>query len=270
MNGQAEQTLLPADDDWQRRLRRLSRRGFITGGAAILAGWAGWRWLTSRSEDGGLPWPLRRVLEFDEKVGRVVFRSSRRAPRFSRALARMPRVNGTIGLSPEIDQESWRLHVVGPAGERAARSLTLAEIQALPRVEMTTELKCIEGWSEVVYWAGARLSDLAALTGLATRSGRRPDPERAPADLLDYVALETPDSAYYVGLDMASALHPQTLLCYEMGGVPLSPAHGAPLRLVIPVKYGIKNLKQIGTIRFTDIRPADYWAERGYDWYAGH
>ena len=70
--------------------------------------------------------------------------------------------------------------------------------------------------------------------------------------------------------DMASALHPQTLLCYEMNGRPLTPAHGAPLRLVIPIKYGIKNLKQIGTIQFTDERPADYWAERGYDWYAGH
>jgi DMSO/TMAO reductase YedYZ molybdopterin-dependent catalytic subunit len=69
---------------------------------------------------------------------------------------------------------------------------------------------------------------------------------------------------------MASAVHPQTLLCYEMDGRPLTPEHGAPLRLVIPVKYGIKNLKQIGTIRFTDVRPADYWAERGYDWYAGH
>jgi DMSO/TMAO reductase YedYZ molybdopterin-dependent catalytic subunit len=50
----------------------------------------------------------------------------------------------------------------------------------------------------------------------------------------------------------------------------LTPDHGAPLRLVIPVKYGIKSLKQIGAIRFTDRRPADYWAERGYDWYAGH
>ena len=54
---------------------------------------------------------------------------------------------------------------------------------------------------------------------------------------------------------MASALHPQTLLCYEMDGRPLTPEHGAPLRLVIPVKYGIKNLKQIGTIRFTDFGP---------------
>ena len=147
-----------------------------------------------------------------------------------------------------------------------ARLLRLEEIKALPRVEMTTELKCIEGWSTVVHWTGTLLADLAAKTGLATRSGRREDPDY----LLRYAALETPNRQYYVGLDMASALHPQTLLCYEMNGEPLTPEHGAPLRLVIPVKYGIKNLKQIGAIRFTDVRPADYWAERGYDWYAGH
>jgi DMSO/TMAO reductase YedYZ molybdopterin-dependent catalytic subunit len=75
---------------------------------------------------------------------------------------------------------------------------------------------------------------------------------------------------YYVGLDIESALHPQTLLCYEMNGLPLTLAHGAPLRLFTPVKYGIKSIKRIGTIRFTNQRPRDYWAERGYDWYAGH
>ena len=74
---------------------------------------------------------------------------------------------------------------------------------------------------------------------------------------------------YYVGLDLPSALHPQTLLAFELNGVPLTPEHGAPLRLVIPVKYGIKNIKQLGSIRFTADRPRDFWAERGYDWYAG-
>jgi DMSO/TMAO reductase YedYZ molybdopterin-dependent catalytic subunit len=80
---------------------------------------------------------------------------------------------------------------------------------------------------------------------------------------------ETPDREYYVGLDMASALHSQTLLCYEMNDKPLEPQHGAPLRLVIPVKYGIKSLKRIGKIAFSETRPPDYWAERGYDYYAG-
>ncbi len=69
---------------------------------------------------------------------------------------------------------------------------------------------------------------------------------------------------------MPGALHPQTLLCHEMNGQPLSPDHGAPLRLVIPIKYGIKSIKRVGAIRFSDRRPADYWAELGYDWFAGH
>ncbi|MBA3439166.1 MAG: molybdopterin-dependent oxidoreductase [Pyrinomonadaceae bacterium] len=133
---------------------------------------------------------------------------------------------------------------------------TLDNIRALPRVEITTELKCIEGWSEVVHWAGARFADFAD--------------RYAPATPGSYVGLETPDGGYYVGLDMESARHPQTLLCYEMDGKPLALEHGAPLRLYIPVKYGIKSIKRIGTISFTDDRPADFWAERGYDWYSGH
>jgi DMSO/TMAO reductase YedYZ molybdopterin-dependent catalytic subunit len=248
------------DDDLDRRLRRLSRRVFILGGAASVAAVVGWRWLVTRGDEGGLPWPLRRVLEFDEQLARGLFRPSRLSPQFPRFAARMPRVNGSIGLNANLDPSEWRLQVIGSAGAHSPRSFTLGQIKALSRVEMTTELRCIEGWSDVVHWAGARLADLASLTGLATREGR----------LLGYAALQTPDGQYYVGLDMASALHPQTLLCYEMNGRPLTPDHGAPLRLVIPVKYGIKNLKQIGTITFTDERPADYWAERGYDWYAGH
>ncbi len=148
--------------------------------------------------------------------------------------------------------------------------LTLDDVRALPRVEMTTELKCIEGWSVIVNWAGARLSDFAAKYQPATRGGSASDGRRGSQDLVRYVGMETPDGGYYVGLDMASALHPQTLLCYEMNGSPLTVEHGAPLRLYIPVKYGIKSIKRIGRISFTDTRPADFWAERGYDWYSGH
>jgi hypothetical protein len=256
-------------DDLERQLRRMTRRGFVWGGVAAAAGLAGWQWSVTRVEEGGLPWPLRRVLELNERVARVLSRDSRLSPEFPRSAARMPRVNGSIGLESDVDPADWRLRVIGPTGEGSTRSFTLDEIKALPRVEMTTELRCIEGWSEVVHWAGARLADLASATGLAARDG----PTGGSADagsFLDYAALETPDREYYVGLDMASALHPQTLLCYEMAGRPLTLQHGAPLRLVIPLKYGIKSLKRIGTIRFTDERPADYWAERGYDWYSGH
>jgi DMSO/TMAO reductase YedYZ molybdopterin-dependent catalytic subunit len=203
------------------------------------------------------------VLEFDEQLSRGLYRADRLAPEFPASAVEEPRPNGGYGLSADFDAARWRLNVPG-------LRLTLDEVKSLPRAAMTTELKCIEGWSVVVQWAGTRLRDFMARYRLGTRSGDAPDPEGRPGDLFDYVSLETPDGEYYVGLDMASALHPQTLLCYEMNGEPLAPIHGAPLRLVIPVKYGIKNLKRIGSIRFTDARPADYWAERGYDWYAGH
>jgi len=72
-----------------------------------------------------------------------------------------------------------------------------------------------------------------------------------------------------VCLDRDSAFHLQTILAYEMNDQPLTEVHGAPLRLIIPVKYGIKNLKRIGTITFSNTRPPDYWAERGYDYYSG-
>jgi hypothetical protein len=248
------------DEETERRLRRLSRRGFASAVAAVVGGVLSWRWVVTRDNEGGLPWPLRRVLEWNERVSRGVFRPAGLSPQFPRSMARAPRVNGRIGLDQGIELAGWRLQVIGPDGPGSSRWFTLDQIKALPRADMTTELRCIEGWSEIVHWAGVRLRDLALTTGLAKRAGH----------LLDYAALKTPDGRYYVGLDMASALHPQTLLCYEMNGRPLTPAHGAPLRLVIPIKYGIKNLKQIGTIQFTDKRPADYWAERGYDWYAGH
>lgn len=148
--------------------------------------------------------------------------------------------------------------------------LTLADIQALPRVEMTIEFKCIEGWSTIVHWAGARLADFIAHYQPQTRSNTAPDARNRPQDLVRYVSMVTPDGGYYVGLDMPSALHLQTLLAYEMNGQPLTLPHGAPLRLVTPTKYGIKQIKRIGRIAFTDKRPADFWAERGYDWYAGH
>jgi hypothetical protein len=147
--------------------------------------------------------------------------------------------------------------------------LTLDDIKSLPRVEMTTELKCIEGWSTIVNWAGARFSDFIAQFLPATRNGSQPDLNRA-ADFVRYVSMVTPDGGYYVGMDMPSILHPQTLLAYEMNGAPLPLPHGAPLRLVTPTKYGIKQIKRIGRISFTDERPADYWGERGYDWYSGH
>lgn len=257
------------NEEVRRRMRRQTRRSFLAGGVAALAATAGWRWLLSRREDDGIPWPFRRALEINEELARDYFRRDRQAPTLPPEAAREDRINGDIGLDDDFDFASWALRVEGLAASDQPVNLTLDAVRRLPRAEMTTELKCIEGWSTVVRWAGARFSDFMAAYPPAALSDDLGDSEHNPQGLPPYVSLETPDGGYYVGLEIESMLHPQTLLCYEMNGGPLTPEHGAPLRLVIPLKYGIKNIKRIGTLRYAHTRPADYWAERGYDWYVG-
>lgn len=237
-------------DDVQRELRRLSRRGFLTGGIAAALGFGGYKWLRSRSREEGVEWPLRKTLELNESIARGYFGEHRLSPTFRPSEVTRPRINGHQGLTPNIDAASWRLNIEGIA------SLTLDEVKSLPQHEQITELRCIEGWSVINQWTGVRLADLIA--------------KFPPPSPVRYVSLETPGRGYYVGLDIESALHPQTLLAWMINGRPLDWHHGAPLRLAIPVKYGIKNIKRIGTIRYTNVRPTDFWGERGYDWYAGH
>lgn len=260
-------------DAAERELSARTRRSFLVGGAAALAGFAGWQWLKSRPLEGEIQWPLRRAHQFNERLARAYFSDRRLVATFNGTGREMPRVNGDLGLGGEFDSAAWRLRVTGLAGQRdgEALELTLDDVKSLPRVEYITYLKCIEGWSDVAHFAGARFADFVAKhVSPSPPSAQTSSAPARPDAVSQYVALSTPDGAYYVGLDMASALHPQTLLVYEMGGQPLAPEHGAPLRLYIPVKYGIKSLKRVGTIRFTNERPPDYWAERGYDWHSGH
>lgn len=232
------------------RVEGYSRRGFIVGGAAAIFACLGYSWLKS-PENAGV---FEKAFRWNERVSQDYFSANRLAPEFAREAAREPRPNGDLGLKSDLDESQWRLSVAGVTAAEGLM-LTLDDIRKLPRVEMTTELKCIEGWSVIVNWAGARFSDFADLVRPAASH---------------YVSLVTPDAEYYVGWDMPSIMHPQTLLAYEMNGEPLTPEHGAPLRLVSTVKYGIKQIKRIGKIEFTDERPKDFWAESGYDWYSGH
>ena len=305
-----------------------------------MAGIGFWYWLNSQAEVLGIAAPFRKALEFNAKVGRLLFQNGALAPEFDRSEAVKDfRRNGDVGLA-EIEAKDWRLQIVGAANpsshpsfvdnvagwtygldpndlvddadtsdantvdsksvppdpdkphEAGAKGsavkpkpmdmpeppltkipgllLTMEDVRNLPHIEMVTEFKCVEGWSEVVYWGGARMKDFLAAFPPKTRSGRPFDANTPLEDLPEYVGFETPDGEYYVGVESEVAMHPQTLLAYELNGAPLSMDHGAPLRLVTPLKYGIKQLKQIGRITYTDARPHDYWHERGYDYYVGH
>jgi DMSO/TMAO reductase YedYZ molybdopterin-dependent catalytic subunit len=257
--------------------RRSVIKSAIAGGIG-LAGFSWLNWLAYDTEfDPQLQWPFRRMHQFNQRVAEQILGTSGLAPEFPQSEARMPRANGRVGLKSSVDVKKWRLSVTQP--KRMTREFSLSEIRELPKVEMVTELKCIEGWSEVVHWVGVRLVDFLSRFGLGRRDGQSwprdmdqtPSPKLSTStrDLYRFVKVSTPDESYYVGLDLESMIHPQTLLCYEMNGKPLAAEHGAPLRLVITVKYGIKNIKRIGNLSFTDEQPGDYWAERGYDWYAG-
>ena len=250
----------------KREMFTRTRRSFLIGGTAALAGFFGWRWMPDETKYK----LLRGALEFNERVSQFFYRPARLAPEFPRERISQRRVNGMAGLEKELDPATWTLSVGGLHGRDDDATLTLDDIKALPRVEMITELKCIEGWSVIVHWAGARFSDFAASYLPKTVDGSTPDVANAPEKLVPYVSITTPDNGYFVGWDMPSILHPQTLLAYEMNGEPLLPEHGAPLRLASPTKYGIKLIKRIGRIEFTAERPRDYWAESGYDWYSGH
>jgi hypothetical protein len=137
--------------------------------------------------------------------------------------------------------------------------LQMADITRLPRYELVTQFKCIEGWSQIVHWAGVRMVDFLELYPPDQIDGKDPR----------YVYMETPDGDYYTGYDLDVMRHPQTLLVTEMMGAPLTQPHGAPLRLHMPTKYGYKQIKRIGLLAYTNDKPDDYWTKLGYDWYAG-
>jgi len=258
------------DTDVRRLIAGKTRRSFLVAAGAAALGVTTWKWLNSRPAEDGLAWPFRRSLDLNESLAESYFSTSRLSRQFEHNDITSPRINGHIGLAPAYDVSTWKLTLTNVAGASAAVVLSMDDILALPRREMITELRCIEGWSIVVKWTGARLSDLMARYPPPTRDGSKPDLTSHPGKLVRYVSMETPGREYYVGLDMPSALHPQTLLAYALNDTPLNWHHGAPLRLAIPVKYGIKNIKRLTTIRYSDVRPADFWGERGYDWYAGH
>lgn len=232
-----------------------SRRSFLVGGLASLAGFATFRTIQTADLVDRAPKPLRTVHEKNEALWRSLFREDHLAKTFDRSESSLVRVNGRKGLGDELDLNSWELRMEGPDGE-LLDVLTMDDIRVLPKHEHTIEHKCVEGWSHIVTWGGARFSDLADLY--------RPQLGSLP----EYVDLRTPDGEYYVGVDLPTMLHAQTLLTYETEGEALDEGHGAPLRLSTPLKYGIKQIKRIGTIKFSHTQPADYWHERGYDWYS--
>ena len=241
-------------------LRRLSRRSFLWAGAGVAGSLSLLSVFNKKAPDDGtgIKKVFRKAHETNEELAKL-FVSGRNAPTFPAARAVEPR-NNYHGITPEPDLGSWHLELRDAQKPDDETLFTMEDLKKLPEVSLTTELKCVEGWSAIVTWTGCRFVDFAR--------------KYPPLPGTKYVSLRSEpkgfdEAWYYVGLDVESALHPQTLLAWGMNGQPLTTEHGAPLRLAIPTKYGIKNIKLITNITYETERPKDYWAEQGYDFYAG-
>ena len=245
--------------------KQLNRRNFIafTGFIAFnVLAYRAWRWLyKSPLENPGITGettrPLRKALEKNELIFKNTFSNDHLVKTYPVSMAaKEVRVNSNIGMEgDDFDPAAWMLQVNKVNGDQL--KISLPELMRLPKTEIVFDFKCVEGWDQISHWGGIKFSDFIAHYNLQEEAKKK------------YVGLATPGEGYYVGIEMPGALHPQTLLAYEVNNKPLPPEHGQPLRLIIPVKYGIKNLKRIGTISFSDQRPRDYWAEQGYDYYSG-
>lgn len=160
----------------------------------------------------------------------------------------------TFDFTPQIDPAQFRLTINGEVNQPL--QLSMANIQELPLTSMVIRHVCVEGWAAIVQWGGVRLRDLVALV--------------QPKSSVRYAYFKSADG-YYESWDIASALHPQTLMAYQKNGQPLSIDNGAPLRLASPVKLGYKQSKWVTQITLVgDLMPAKgYWEDQGYEWFAG-
>jgi DMSO/TMAO reductase YedYZ molybdopterin-dependent catalytic subunit len=253
-----------SNDFFSKRTREVSNTSykkriiaaFVIFALCIIAGIAAWKWLLHQPTQQQALIPLRKTLEANERILQLTFDSSKKSKVYSEKDAvKKVRVNGLIGMEKVVDTSTWRLQVIRKPGDTL--KISLAEIKALPKVHVIFDFKCIEGWNQVTHWAGVPLKTFMEYYHLNAQ------------EEMKYIGLQTINKKYYVGIDMPSALQSQTILCYEMNDKPLPANQGYPLRLIIPVKYGIKHLKQIGTLYFSNEKPPDYWAQRGYDYYAG-
>jgi DMSO/TMAO reductase YedYZ molybdopterin-dependent catalytic subunit len=255
-------------------LRRRTRRDvllFGTGAVAALTGGLSLLpqdtltrlGLRGKMNPPGKEWFLNRALRIDDDVAEALYSGNRMVPTYNKPQI-TPLKNNYNGATPDPGYiPGWHLTLDGLAsGERVA--LDIRSLMTRFSIhEQITRLVCVEGWSAIAWWAGLRFGDLLrAYAPMSQAKWARVDSS------VNLDASGSPDP-YFMSLDLATARHPQTLLATHFNGQPLTVEHGAPLRLLVPVKLGLKNVKAITQLTYVAEEPRDYWAERGYSAYDG-
>jgi DMSO/TMAO reductase YedYZ molybdopterin-dependent catalytic subunit len=192
----------------------------------------------------------------NQSFGELLVRPQHLIPEFPiSSIAPKALLINTYDITPKINPIDYKLIIDGEV--KFPTELNLFNLKKLPFTSMIMQHVCVEGWAAIVQWGGLRLRDLAQMV--------------QPRDGVRYVLFESADR-YSESWDLASALHPQTLLVYQKNGQPLPVENGAPLRLAAPIKLGYKQSKWVTKISFVSQIPnggKGYWEEQGYEWFGG-
>jgi DMSO/TMAO reductase YedYZ molybdopterin-dependent catalytic subunit len=255
-------------------LRRRTRRDVLLFGASALAGitTAGLLLpeetqqrlgLTRKLNGPGKEWLLDRAINLDDDVAEALYSSSRLVPTYSRSQVTGLK-NNYNGMTPGPEYiPTWGLTLNGLQSGLTVK-LDLRTLRSRFSVhEEITRFVCVEGWSEIAWWAGIRFADFVQAFPPASHAKW--------ARIESSVNLDANGNSdpFYISLDLETAKHPQSLLATHFHGEPLTLEHGAPLRLIVPVKLGMKNVKAITGITYLADQPEDYWRVRGYSRYDG-
>ncbi len=237
----------PTDDSETSLPRRSFLRIAGMTGAAWVMGTAGLTLL-----EGGVG---KLFMPINDRLDALLLNPQKPVPEFSLTAVEPEKlIINTYGFTPVIDPAKFRLTVDGAVNNPL--SLKLSEIYKLPLTSMVIRHVCVEGWAAIVQWGGVRLRDILQLA--------QPKPEAR------YAYFESADG-YLESWDLASVLHPQTLLAYQKNGKTLPVENGAPLRLAAPIKLGYKQSKWVTRVTLTaklgDRR--GFWEDQGYEWFAG-
>ena len=207
------------------------------------------------SEEPSVQSALRAVSSWNDGAQELLFRRNHLAPTFSPALVvKPPRFNAYYDIEDvkPIDGATWKLELAGLISDK--RPWTAQQIYQLPEQELIIRHICVEGWDYIGQWSGPNLHAFF---------------ERVGADLTAKYVYFICNDDYTESIDMATALHPQTILATKYAGAPITDPFGYPLRLRTSTKLGYKNAKWVKAIEVSNDFRETYWSERGFNWFAG-
>ncbi len=255
-------------------LRYRTRRDVLLFGAGAVAAAAGGAFLLPQTTlnrlgmrrdmtSPGKDRLLNKALRVDDDVAEALYSRNRMVPTYTKSQI-TPIKNNYNGVTPDAGYLSgWNLTLEGLASGLSVRLGIRTLMNRFSVHDQITRFVCVEGWSAIAWWSGLRFEDLLR--------AYPPKSQAQWARVESSVNLDNsgnPDP-YFVSVDLATASHPQTLLATHHDGQPLTVEHGAPLRLLVPVKLGLKNVKAITRITYSAEEPGDYWAQYGYSSYDG-